>query len=73
VALLDADVVVMSYSTPALKESFEGSPLFSGLNAVKNKRYYALDGETIAALRFPTPLKIPWTLDKLAPFFATIK
>lgn len=66
-AILDADLVVMAHATPELKASLESSSLLASLSAYQRKRYFSVDSETIAALRFPTVLNIPWTLEKLGP------
>ncbi|MGE0543733.1 MAG: iron-siderophore ABC transporter substrate-binding protein [Dehalococcoidia bacterium] len=71
-ALLDADLLIMSYNNDELRRSLEENPLFQSLAAVQQHRYVTVDLETVAALRFPAALNIPWTLQQLTPAFALI-
>ncbi|MFF5477784.1 ABC transporter substrate-binding protein [Streptomyces sp. NPDC012935] len=66
---LDADLVVIAFTTPDLKKAFESSDLVKNMSAVKQDRYVVTDVATISQLRSPSALGIPWALDNLEPGF----
>ncbi|MFC8089711.1 iron-siderophore ABC transporter substrate-binding protein [Streptomyces sp. NPDC057301] len=66
---LDADLVVIAFTTPDLKKAFESSDLVKNMSAVKEDRYVVTDVATISQLRSPSALGIPWALDNLEPGF----
>jgi iron complex transport system substrate-binding protein len=68
--LLDADVVILAYATPAAQRQLEANPLFKRLPAVKRGSYLALDFPTAIALAFPSVLSIPYGLDATVPKLA---
>ncbi|GAA0262620.1 iron-siderophore ABC transporter substrate-binding protein [Saccharothrix mutabilis subsp. mutabilis] len=61
---LAADLVIVAFTTPDLKQAFESNQLVA---PVKAGNYLSVDMETISALRYPTALDIPWVLEKLKP------
>lgn len=66
-SVLDADVVMVSYSTPADKAAFETNPLFPTLGAVRRRAYVELDFTTGVALAFPSPLATPYAVNAIVP------
>ncbi|KUO05282.1 iron-siderophore ABC transporter substrate-binding protein [Streptomyces caeruleatus] len=66
---LDADLVVIAFTTPDLKKAFESSDLVKNMAAVKDDRYVVTDVATISQLRSPSALGIPWALNNLEPGF----
>ncbi|MER8223733.1 iron-siderophore ABC transporter substrate-binding protein [Streptomyces sp. NPDC094143] len=69
---LDADLVVIAFTTPELRKAFESSALVKNMSAVKKDRYVVTDVATISQLRSPSVLGIPWALDNLEPGFAKV-
>ncbi|MFF5982143.1 iron-siderophore ABC transporter substrate-binding protein [Streptomyces olindensis] len=69
---LDADLVVIAFTTPQLKKAFESSALVKNMSAVKEDRYVVTDVATISQLRSPSVLGIPWALDNLETGFAKL-
>ena len=66
---LAADLVVIAFTSPDLRQEFEGNKLVAGVTA---GNYLVVDMETISALRYPTALDIPWVLEKLKPGLAKL-
>jgi iron complex transport system substrate-binding protein len=64
---LSADLVIIAFTTPDLQRAFESNQLVKNLPAVKDGHYLVVDFDTIAQLRAPSVLGIPWALDKLTP------
>jgi iron complex transport system substrate-binding protein len=64
---LSADLVVIAFTSPDLQQAFEGNQLVKNLPAVKDGHYVVVDFDTIAQLRAPSVIGIPWALDKLTP------
>lgn len=62
--VLDADVLIVTYATDDDRSYLESSQLFQQLNAVKNSNYVPLDLFVSIALAFPSPLTIPYALDR---------
>jgi iron complex transport system substrate-binding protein len=69
---LDADLVIIAFTTPDLKKAFEGSTLVKNMSAVKKDHYVVTDVATISQLRSPSALGIPWALDNLETGFAKL-
>jgi iron complex transport system substrate-binding protein len=69
---LDADLVVIAFTTPELRKAFESSALVKNMSAVRKDRYVVTDVATISQLRSPSVLGIPWALDNLEPGFAKL-
>ncbi|MEU0203580.1 MULTISPECIES: iron-siderophore ABC transporter substrate-binding protein [unclassified Streptomyces] len=69
---LDADLVVIAFTTPQLRKAFESSALVKNMSAVKEDRYVVTDVATISQLRSPSVLGIPWALDNLETGFAKL-
>ncbi|MDT0436780.1 MULTISPECIES: iron-siderophore ABC transporter substrate-binding protein [Streptomyces] len=69
---LDADLVVIAFTTKDLQKAFEASTLVKNMAAVKKDRYVVTDVETISQLRSPSVLGIPWALRNLEPGFAKL-
>ncbi|MDQ0377605.1 ABC transporter substrate-binding protein [Amycolatopsis thermophila] len=66
---LAADLVVVAFTSPDLRQAFESNQPVAGL---KSGNYLVTDMRTISALRYPTVLDIPWVLEKLKPGFAKL-
>jgi iron complex transport system substrate-binding protein len=64
---LDADVVIVSYATPADQAAIEADPLFQRLSGVQNGGYFALDFNAGVALAFPSPLATPYAVEAIVP------
>ncbi|MET7425489.1 ABC transporter substrate-binding protein [Dactylosporangium sp. NPDC005555] len=71
IATIDAGVVLIYCTEPDLKTALEGNTLFKNLNAVKKNAYVPLTREQFSALRYPTPLTIPYFIDNVIPTIAT--
>ncbi|MDQ0603853.1 iron complex transport system substrate-binding protein [Streptomyces canus] len=69
---LDADLVIIAFTTPDLKKAFEASTLVKNMSAVKKDNYVVTDVATISQLRSPSALGIPWALDNLETGFAKL-
>lgn len=69
---LDADLVVIAFTTKDLQKAFEASTLVKNMAAVKKGNYVVTDVETISQLRSPSVLGIPWALDNLEAGFAKL-
>jgi iron complex transport system substrate-binding protein len=69
---LDADLVIIAFTTKDLQKAFEASALVKSMSAVKKGNYVVTDVETISQLRSPSALGIPWALDNLEPGFAKL-
>jgi iron complex transport system substrate-binding protein len=69
---LDADLVVIAFTTKDLRKAFESSTLVKNMSAVKNGHYLVTDTETVSQLRSPSVLGIPWALGNLEPGFAKL-
>ncbi|WP_327715388.1 iron-siderophore ABC transporter substrate-binding protein [Streptomyces sp. NBC_00490] len=69
---LDADLVIIAFTTPDLKKAFEASTLVKNMSAVKKDHYVVTDVATISQLRSPSALGIPWALDNLETGFAKL-
>ncbi|MFD7130757.1 iron-siderophore ABC transporter substrate-binding protein [Streptomyces sp. NPDC059894] len=67
---LDADLVVIAFTTKDLQQAFEASALVKSMSAVEKDNYVVTDVETVSQLRSPSALGIPWALDNLEPGFA---
>lgn len=66
-ALLDADVVILSYQDAATRAKFEALPVFKQLPAVQRGSYIALDMGAAVSLAFPSVLSIPYGLTTMVP------
>ena len=69
--LLDADVLILSFSDQKSRAELEANPLFQALPAVKRGSYVPLDQGTAIAMAFPSVLSIPYALDAVVPKLAT--
>ena len=69
---LDADLVVIAFTTKDLQKAFEASTLVKNMSAVKKGNYFVTDVETISQLRSPSALGIPWALNNLEAGFAKL-
>lgn len=73
--LLEADIVVIGYHTllePGQREKFEESPLFTALNAVKEKRYIALPEGHDSSIPQPGVLSSLDDLDAVLPLLESV-
>ncbi|MDT8913365.1 ABC transporter substrate-binding protein [Amycolatopsis sp. PS_44_ISF1] len=68
--LLDADVLILSFSSAKGRADLEANPLFQALPAVKRGSYVGLDQGTAIAMAFPSVLSIPFALDAVVPELA---
>ncbi|ODU03276.1 MAG: hypothetical protein ABS81_14990 [Pseudonocardia sp. SCN 72-86] len=66
-SVLDADVTIVSYPTPAERAAIERNPLFPSLDAVKRGAYFELEFSLGVALAFPSPLATPYAVNGLVP------
>ncbi|NLG46795.1 ABC transporter substrate-binding protein [Gordonia sp. (in: high G+C Gram-positive bacteria)] len=69
IPMLDADVLIVTANTPALKKSLEKLPGYATLRSVENGAVANLSLADISGLNQPTPLAIPYLLDTLKPAF----
>lgn len=69
---LDADVVLIAFTTPDLRKAFESSALVKNMSAVRQGRYQLIDVPTVSQLRSPSVLGVPWALKNLEPGFAKL-
>ena len=67
---IDADVLVLTYNSPASRTRLEADPLFRRLPAVRRGSYVALDLPTAISIAFPSALSIPYALGQCVPEFA---
>ncbi|MCO1657050.1 iron-siderophore ABC transporter substrate-binding protein [Pseudonocardia humida] len=67
ISTLDADVVMVSYATPADQAALEANPLFQRLSAVSSGAYFPLDFNVGVALAFPSPLATPYAVEGIVP------
>jgi iron complex transport system substrate-binding protein len=70
--VLDADVMMISYTTSDDRTFLESNPLFQQLDAVKNGNYVRLEQTESAALGFPSALSIPWGLERTVTAIANV-
>lgn len=65
--LIDGDVLVLAYLDPAVQKEFEAREVFKQVPVVATGRYIAATAGTVAALRIPSVLAVPYVLDTLVP------
>ncbi|MEU4834610.1 iron-siderophore ABC transporter substrate-binding protein [Streptosporangium sp. NPDC023615] len=71
VKVLDVDVLLSHYNDDAAtQKKIEANALFSGLDVVRRGSYVPLDLKAFWPLRTPTPLAIPYVVDRLVPQLA---
>lgn len=68
--VLDADVLLLLYSSDEGRIAMEGSLVFQQLSAVRRGAYIDVDREVAFGLAFPTVLSIPYVLDRITPQLA---
>lgn len=66
ISLLDADLVLALFGE-GMQQTIEALEPFRALPAVQQGRYFTVDMSTAIALRNPSPLSIPYALDRLEP------
>ena len=72
--MLDADVMVLSFSTAASRARLEAEPVFRQLPAVRRGAYVPVDTTTAVAIAFPSAVSIPYGLQKsIPPIAAALK
>jgi iron complex transport system substrate-binding protein len=69
-AVLDADVLILTFNTPAARQQLEASTVFQKIPAVVRGSYIALDLPTAIAIGFPSALSIPYALEQSVPKIA---
>lgn len=62
--VLDADLMFVNYVSDDDRTLIESNPVFQQLDAVKNKTYLVLGLPVALATGFPSPLSIPYGLDR---------
>lgn len=67
---IDADVMVLTYTSPVARTRLEAEPLFRRLPAVRRGSYIALDLTTAISIAFPSALSIPYALGRSVPRIA---
>jgi iron complex transport system substrate-binding protein len=67
---LDADVMVLSYSSAASRAKVEAEPLFQQIPAVRRGAYVPVETTTAVSIAFPSALSIPYGLQKTIPLIA---
>lgn len=70
IGTLDADVLILAYTSDDLRKSLENNPVFQSVPAVKDGRYLPVSLDTAYALRQPSVLSIPHSLDQIEPGLA---
>lgn len=70
--VLEAEAMIVTAQTDDDRELFESNPLFSQLNAVKNGNYVLIPFPVSVATAFPSPLSIPYALDRIVPAVAKL-
>ena len=70
--LLDADIMIVTYTTDDDRTFIESNQIFQQLDAVKNGNYVPLDLSVALALGFPSVLTIPYALDRAVPAVAKV-
>lgn len=70
IGILDADVLILAYTSDDLRKSLENNPVFQSVPAVKDGRYLPVSLDTAYALRQPSVLSIPYSLDQIEPGLA---
>lgn len=68
---LTSDMLICG-ALPAFTEKFKRLPGYDELPSVKNNGIAFVDVTTISAINTPTPLSVPYVLDKLDPTFAAV-
>lgn len=64
---LDADVMVLSFSSAASRAKLEAEPLFQQIPAVRRGAYVPVETTTAVAIAFPSAISIPYGLQKSIP------
>ncbi len=70
--LLDSDILMTYFAEPKLQPSLEGNSLFKGLSVVKDGGYTSLTNAQFSALRVPTPLSVPYTIENVVPILTKV-
>lgn len=70
VGTLDADVLILAYTSDDLRKSLENNPVFQSVPAVKDGRYVPVSLATAFALRQPSVLSISYAIDQIEPGLA---
>ncbi|MPY94463.1 MAG: ABC transporter substrate-binding protein [Acidimicrobiia bacterium] len=65
--LIDADVVLLTFSTDESPRAFESRPLFEQLPSVQRGSYVPMDFDTALAFAFASVLSIPYGLRQTLP------
>jgi len=73
IPMLDADLLVVSATTPALQERLGHLPGYTNLTAVRDNAYSFLSLQDITALNEPSPGGIDYVLDRLAPTLGAVR
>jgi iron complex transport system substrate-binding protein len=70
--LLDADVMMLTFNNPQVREELESNPVFQQLPAVREGRYVALDLPAALAMGFPSALSIEYALEQVLPLVVDV-
>lgn len=65
--IVDGDVLIAWFSTPADKASFRSAPLIEDLDVMRKGGFVPIDLVLAQAEGAPTPLSIPWALERMTP------
>jgi iron complex transport system substrate-binding protein len=61
---IDADVMILTYSSPDAQARLEANEVFKRIPAVQRGAYVALDLTTAIAIAFPSALSIPYAIEQ---------
>lgn len=64
---LEADVLAAWFNTPAVRKTFTGQPAFKSFDTVEDGGFAPLDIVQAQAIGAPTPLSIPWAIERVTP------
>lgn len=71
-SVLDAEIMIVTYTTDDDRTLLESNQVFQQLDAVKDGNYIPLDLPVALALGFPSTLTIPYALDRAVPAVAKV-
>ncbi|MBU2663650.1 iron-siderophore ABC transporter substrate-binding protein [Actinoplanes bogorensis] len=65
--VLDADVLMLTFNTPAARTKLEATPLFQQIPAVRRGAYVGLDLPAALAIGFPSALSVRYGIEQVLP------
>jgi iron complex transport system substrate-binding protein len=66
---MNADLLVVTANSPQMKSTLEGLPGYKNLTSVKDNAVSWLSVAEISGINQPSPLSLPYVLDKITPAF----